>query len=102
MARTPRIEEWEWDDGNLGELARHGLTRRVVLQVAEGAPMFRRNRKGRPAAYQMIGPDYGGRLWTVCIAESGPGVSDRWRAVTGWASGPKEIAWYQKAGRASG
>lgn len=102
MARTLRIEEWEWDDGNLAELGRHGLNRRVVLQVAEGAPAFRRNRKGRSAAFQMIGPDHGRRLWTVCIVEGGPGVPGRWRAVTGWPSDPEEFAWYQKTGRASG
>ena len=64
------IEEWEWDDGNLGELARHGVSRSVVLSVALEHPRFRRNRTERSATFQMIGPDRGGALWTICIVET--------------------------------
>lgn len=99
MPQARRIEEWEWDDGNLSELGRHGLTRRVVLQVAEGVPAFRRNRGGRAAVFQMIGPDRGGGFWTVCLVESTAAAPGRWRAVTGGASDAEEIAWYRKTGR---
>lgn len=71
------IEEWEWDDGNLDELARHGLARRHVEQVAEESPRFRRNKRGRAATHQMIGPDFGGAVWVGrmgCLHRS-----DRWR-----------------------
>lgn len=54
------IEEWEWDDGNLDELARHGVTRRIVESVVDDTPLFRRNKRGRSASHQMTGPDPGG------------------------------------------
>ena len=87
------IGEWEWDDGNLDELARHGLDHSTVLQVAGGGPKFRRNKKGRSASHQMIGPDSGGRHWTVCIVCL---HGERWRAVTGWSSTPHEKTWYER------
>ena len=88
------IGEWDWDDGNLEELARHGLDWFVVLQVAEGHPKFRANRKRRAASHQMIGPDRGGRCWTVCIVRL---RGERWRAVTGWPSTPHETRWYGRS-----
>ena len=88
------IGEWDWDDGNLEELARHGLDWFAVLQIAEEHPKFRANRKRRAASHQMIGPDRGGRYWTVCILHL---HGERWRAVTGWASTARERAWYEGA-----
>jgi len=90
------IDEWQWDDGNLDELARHGLSRRIVERVGEEIPRFRRNKRGRAATHQMIGPDDGGTIWTICIGElpSWPGV---WRAITGWKATPAEIGWYERS-----
>lgn len=88
------IGEWEWDDGNLSELARHGIDRSTVLAVAAEDPRFRRNMRRRAASHQMIGPDRGGQCWTVCILHL---HGDRWRAVTGWRSEEHEIDWYNKA-----
>lgn len=93
MPRT--IGDWEWDDDNLEHLAQHGLGRRVVLQVAGEDPRFRRNKRGRAASHQMIGPDHGGHFWTVCVVER----SDKqgtWRAITGWPSEDPEKAWYRR------
>lgn len=90
------IEGWERDDGNLNELGAHGLERRTVLQVAEERPRFRKNRRGRAASHQMIGPDHGGSMWTVCIAPSSPTRPTLWRAITGWASEDHEIDWYRR------
>jgi hypothetical protein len=87
------IDEWQWDDANLDELARHGLGRHAVEQVSEESPRFRRNKGGRAATHQMIGPDRGGRLWVICIAPV-PGVSGLWRAITGWPAEPEEYQWY--------
>jgi len=41
----------------------------------------------------MVGPDYGGGLWVVCILQirEKPGL---WRAVTGWKANDSEAAWY--------
>ena len=89
------VEEWEWDDDNLGHLAAHGLGRRTVEQVAAEAPRFRRNRRGRAASHQMVGPDAGGAFWTVCVAEA-PGRPGLWRAITGWPSEEHERSWYAR------
>lgn len=91
------ISEWEWDDGNLDELAAHGVDRRAVVEVAGEAPRFRRNKKGRAASHQMIGPDRGGRMWTICIVHT---IDERWRAITGWPSEDHERSWYDKSGGA--
>lgn len=92
------IEEWVWDEGNLGELARHGVTSRIVESVAEEAPLFRRNKRGRAASHQMIGPDPGGRVWTICIGPI-PGAPGQWRAITGWPADDDEVAWYRRSRR---
>lgn len=89
------IHEWQWDDDNLEHLARHGLNRRIVLEVATTSPRFRRNRKARAATHQMIGPDLGGAFWTICIAEI-PAFSGVWRAITGWPAEEHEIDWYRR------
>lgn len=89
------IEIWEWDEANLGYLGRHGMGRRTVLQVAAGRPRFRRNKRGRSAAYLMIGPDAGGTVWTVCVVER-EGTAGVWRAFNGWRSDDEERAWYER------
>lgn len=95
-ARVPEIEGWQWDDGNIAELAKHGITPRIVEQVAQEGPRFRRNRKGRGAVKQMIGADFGGRFWVICITPvpHQPGI---WRAITGWTAGPHEREWYRRS-----
>lgn len=97
---TLEIEEWEWDDTNLNELGKHGLSRSTVIQTATEAPKFRSNKKGRAATHQMIGPDYGGTHRTVCIVQNVTYVG-RWRAITGWKSELHEIDWYNKTERGS-
>lgn len=90
-----RIEEWQWDDGNLEELAAHGLTRRTVLQVWQEAPRFRGNKKRRAASHLMVGPDFGGTIWVICILEV-PDHEGVWRTVTGWRAREPEIEWYRR------
>jgi hypothetical protein len=48
-----------------------------------------------PATHQMIGPDYGMRMWTICIAAVF-GHMGLWRAITGWSADPEDIDWYGK------
>jgi hypothetical protein len=43
----------------------------------------------------MIGPDHGGRMWTVCIGEVA-GQLGIWRARTGWPAEPEDVDWYGK------
>lgn len=89
-----RIAEWQWDDGNLAELAAHGLDRYTVLDVAQEAPKFRRNKRQRAASHQMVGPDRGGQFWTVCIVHV---YDETWRAITGWRSEQRELDWYGRS-----
>ena len=89
------IDEWEWDDQNEGELVRHGLGPRQVREVAERAPRFRRNRRGRAASHMMIGPDRGGAITVVCIVAVGT-APGRWRAITGWLAEEQDKEWYRK------
>jgi hypothetical protein len=43
----------------------------------------------------MIGPDYGMRMWTVCIVAVF-GHMGLWRAITGWSADPEDVDWYGK------
>jgi hypothetical protein len=81
-------------DGNIEELAQHGLSMETVDQVAENEPRFRRNKKGRPASHQMIGPDDGGKTWTVCMVETEPRW---WRPITGWEAAEHEREWWKRS-----
>ena len=88
------VDEWEWDDGNIEELAHQGIYAGTVYQVADGRPRFRRNKRSRAATHMMIGPDFGGRIWVVCIVQlhGRPGI---WRAIAGWPAGKAEQEWYR-------
>jgi uncharacterized DUF497 family protein len=91
------IEELEWDDDNLDHLARHGLRARVVIQVFEEAPKFRRNTGGtHSATHQMIGPDAGGTIWTICLVQNEIHRA-RWRAISGWNANREERNWYERS-----
>jgi hypothetical protein len=90
------IAEWQFDDRNLSELAKHGATGRTVLQVWQERPRYRPNRKrNRAATDEMIGPDRGGKMWVIFIKEVNyqPGL---WRPVTGWPAEKPDIDWYRR------
>lgn len=91
------IEAWEWDDGNIEHLANRGITPELIEdEIWLESPKYNTNRKGRAASHFMVGPDRGGRIWTVCIVQ----VIDEpatWRAITGWPSKPHEQQWYRRA-----
>lgn len=89
-----KVRDWDVDDNNLDELARHGLTLEIVDAIAGNRPRFRRNKKGRAATHQMIGPDHSGRFCVVCVLETGPAI---WRPITGWAASAYEIDWWRKS-----
>lgn len=99
MAARIRIDDWELDDDNLAELAVHGITAEIFQQVAEEAPRYRRNKKHRAATHQLVGPDYGGGFWVVCIVETHRRYV--WRPVTGWKAHDKDVRWYRREGHAT-
>ncbi len=90
------VEDWQWDENNRAELARHGITRKIVEQVHREKPRFRRNTKNRAATDKMIGPDRGGTFWVICILRvpSQPGL---WRAITGWRARDWEKKWHRRS-----
>ena len=96
MKRRFWIDSWQWDDDNLAELADHGISWMTVEEVAHENPRFRRNKKRRAAIRQMIGPDNGRKMWTICIRPI-PEQPGMWRAITGWLSEEHEKAWYERS-----
>lgn len=93
------IGGWYWDEDNLEHLG-HGLTSDIVEQVSDVAPKFRSNGKKHSASRQMIGPDRGGGMWTVCIVEADiPHEPDLWMAITGWPSDKTEKDWYKRSSK---
>lgn len=96
---TPYIEEWEFDEWNLAELAAHNADNDTVIAVWSEAPRYRKNTKGRPG-YRMIGSDQRGAIWTIAIrpVDRQPGV---WRPVTGWVleNDDDDMIWYRKRTR---
>jgi hypothetical protein len=89
------IAEWLWDDENVEHIARHGLRPWHVHDVWLGDPRFRRNRKGRAATHQMIGPEPGGRFLAAFIAPE-PGRPGLWRVVTAREATETERRWWEK------
>lgn len=90
------IAEWDWDEDNLAELARHGITPERVLSVWLEEPKYRKNKRRRAATHQMIGPDLAGEFWVVCIV-SHPVKEGLWRAITGWAAADHEKDWWNRS-----
>jgi hypothetical protein len=67
-----------------------------VSQVFRERPKYRKNRKKRAASYQMIGPDQGGAMWTICISER-KDQRGLWRVITGWSAEQHEKLWYRRS-----
>jgi hypothetical protein len=92
---VPQVFEFEFDDGNEEEMARHGVRPLEVLQVLDLRPAFFRNKKKHAATLIMVGPTDGGRFLTVPIAPTP--VQGRWRPVTAWGSSTGEMTRYNVA-----
>ena len=91
----PRVDELEFDEHNEEELARHGIDPTRTYEVLAWQPLFVRNKRGRAAAYKVIGPDSSGTMVTIAIATTT--VRGHWRPVTGWASTRGEITLWRKS-----
>ena len=95
LSSAPRVDELEFDEHNEEELVRHGIDVLRAYAVVAFQPLFVRNKRGRAAAYKVIGPDNGGTMLTIPIALTA--VPGRWRPVTGWASTKGEVTLWRKA-----
>src|SRR5438128_10349069 len=94
------IDDWYWDytdGGNVAYLAGthpDGNARPnpvTIIQVWQQDPRYRENLAGRAASHQMIGPDFGGATWTVCITQY---YGFTWKALNGWIATTTGCAWY--------
>lgn len=90
------IAEWDWRDEDIEHMARHGVRPANVLAVWRELPKYRRNRKGRAASHQMIGPDRGGLFFTIFIRQDDV-TTGLWRAITGRNAVQAERAWWERS-----
>jgi uncharacterized DUF497 family protein len=85
-----QIYAFLFDDENEEKLALHGIRTEQVEQILDERPLILPNRKGRRAAYLMIGRDWGGACIAVPIEPThDPRV---WRPVTAWRCKASEEA----------
>lgn len=95
---TLNINDFEYDDGNLGhfEKTARGIDQNLIMEVFLGTPVYAVNVPSatRSGTHQMIGPDTRGRCWTIIMYEVD---SDRhiWRPITGWPSTRREKSLWQ-------
>jgi hypothetical protein len=60
-----QADNFQWDEGNVSELARHGIAPVEVVQVLENDPVWSGNRRGRAGNWQAHGRTDGGRVLTI-------------------------------------
>jgi hypothetical protein len=94
------FEAIDWDDeededGNLAHCLLHGIDEQVVDEVLSEAPAEIRM-KLDTADFALVGPDKGGRMWTILFDRSFK-RGDWLRPITGWSSVPKEITAWNRA-----
>lgn len=84
------ILDFLFDDDNEDEMARHGITPEMALQVLENPMVVLPNRKGRRASYLIIGRDRGGACLAVPVEPTHE--PNLWRPVTAWRCKERERA----------
>lgn len=90
------IAEWRWEDEIVEHIARHGVRPTEVLATWLGSPKYRRNKSGRAATHQMIGPDAGGRFLAIFIREDDV-YAGQWRVITARRATAAERAWWERS-----
>lgn len=94
------FEAIDWDDeddedGNLAHCLRHGVDERVVDEVLREEPVEIKLSL-TTAEFAIVGPDRGGRIWTLLFDRSHK-RGDWLRPVTGWKAEPEEVAEWKRA-----
>lgn len=79
-----QASEFEWDDRNESELARHGIVPDEAEQVFDNHPTWIPNKRNRPGDWKMVGQTNGGRSLTIIVRVTDYGY--HLRAITGWDS----------------
>lgn len=89
----PTIRAFLFEDDNEAKLAVHGVRSEQVEQLLDDF-IVARNRRGRRAAYLVIGRDWGGACIAVPIEPThDPAI---WRPVTGWRCKESEAAYLRR------
>ena len=94
------FEAIDWDDeedeeGNLAHCRRRGIDERVVAEVLAESPV-EITMHLVTAEISLVGPDRGGRMWTLLFDRSYK-RGDWLRPVTGWLAEPEEIREWKRA-----
>ena len=84
------ILDFLFDDDNEEEMARHGITPEMALQILENPMVVLPNRKDRRAKYLIIGRDRGGACLAVPVEPTHE--PSLWRPVTAWRCKEREHA----------
>jgi hypothetical protein len=87
-----RFEVVDFDDGNEGELAAHGITALEAWQVLAGEPTWVPNKKGRAGTWLAVGQTSGGRRLTLPVTYDA--ARRQVRPITGWISTSGEVKRY--------
>ena len=79
---------FRYDARNVGKMAVHGVSPRLLDETLEAHYVTPRNRRGRRGLYIFIGTDYEGNCIAAPIQPTDePGI---WRPVTAWYCKPWE------------
>ena len=89
------INELEIDEENAKEMAKHGVSEARALSVLEMTPRVFGNRRNRSATHILIGPDSSGIILSVPVSPTH--IRGRWRPVTAWESGQRDISRWRLA-----
>ena len=90
---TVREVEFEWDDGNVEHLARHGIAPDEVEELFEGPVVRRRGGMDAPARFRVLGRTAAGRYLAIIYQEKACGVI---HPFTGWDMRPRERRLYDR------
>ena len=86
----PTFLDFQFDEVNRDEIARHGLTDDQLLQVLDGKVAWTRNKRSGRGDYRVIGRDHGGLAITIIVERTPDPMI--WRPVTAWSAEPHEEA----------
>ena len=89
-----QVDDLIWYESTMRHITRHGGSMRRCREVKEGAPKFFDQERSieRRGTHQVIGPENGGRLWTVIIEYRGDGEA---APLSMWSSRPSQIRKYR-------
>ena len=85
--------EFEWDDDNIGHLARHGITRDEVEDLFYRRTIRQRRRGSVPDRRMVLGRTAAGRYLAIMYQAKG---GELIRPFTGWEMRPYERRLYDR------